>query len=110
MKEGNCIAVRLCARFPGWKIKARTGYLVLDIAAPVARDPLEFGQTKETVLSIQEVFQEVNSSMFSDSMQISTPPKDLLFRAEMLTSAGDKPLRVLSLGKIQTWCPFHYCR
>ena len=93
-----------------WKIKARTGYLVLDIAAPVARDPLEFGQTKETVLSIQEVFQEVNSSILPDSMQISTPPKELLFRAEMLTSAGDKPLRVLSLGKTQRWCPFHYCR
>ena len=110
MKDGNCIAVRLCARFAGWKIKARTGYLVLDIAAPVARDPLEFGQTKETVLSIQEVFQEVNSSILPDSMQISTPPKELLFRAEMLTSAGDKPLRVLSLGKTQRWCPFHYCR
>ncbi|KAJ4243526.1 hypothetical protein NW757_011165 [Fusarium falciforme] len=97
LEDGNCIAVRLCARFAGWKIKARTGYLVLDIAAPVARDPLEFGQTKETVLSIQEVFQEVNSSILPDSMQISTPPKELLFRAEMLTSAGDKPLRVLSL-------------
>ncbi|EMT71987.1 acyl transferase/acyl hydrolase/lysophospholipase [Fusarium oxysporum II5] len=97
LEEGNVIAVRLCARFQAWQIKARTGYLVLDIGAPVPRKALQYGQTKQTVLSIQEVFDEVNSTILPNSMQISAPPSDLLFRAEMLTSASEKPLRVLSL-------------
>lgn len=63
------------------------------------RKALQYGQTKQTVLSIQEVFDEVNSTILPNSMQISAPPSDLLFRAEMLTSASEKPLRVLSLGK-----------
>jgi hypothetical protein len=64
----------------------------------VPRKALQYGQTKQTVLSIQEVFDEVNTSILPNSMQISAPPSDLLFRAEMLTTAGEKPLRVLSLG------------
>ncbi|KAM5343873.1 hypothetical protein ACJ41O_012410 [Fusarium nematophilum] len=97
LEEGNVIAVRLCARFMNWQIKARTGYLVIGIAAPVAREPLQYGQTKDSVLSIQQVFREVNNSLLPESMQVSSAPGDLLFRAEMLTSAGDRPLRVLSL-------------
>ncbi|KAI7759009.1 hypothetical protein LZL87_010004 [Fusarium oxysporum] len=73
LEEGNVIAVRLCARFQAWQIKARTGYLVLDIGAPV------------------------NTTILPNSVQISSPPSNLLFRAEMLTSAGEKPLLVLSL-------------
>jgi hypothetical protein len=30
-QAGNVIAVRLCARFAGWKISARNGHLVIDI-------------------------------------------------------------------------------
>ncbi|KAG7409935.1 Calcium-independent phospholipase A2-gamma [Fusarium oxysporum f. sp. rapae] len=40
LEEGNVIAVRLCARFQAWQIKARTGYLVLDIGAPAGEKPL----------------------------------------------------------------------
>ncbi|TQV94394.1 hypothetical protein V2A60_002576 [Cordyceps javanica] len=32
LEPGNVIAVRLCARFPGWEIFATNGYLVIDIA------------------------------------------------------------------------------
>ncbi|RSL54058.1 hypothetical protein CEP51_014774 [Fusarium floridanum] len=31
LEAGNVIGVRLCARFPGWKISARNGHLVIDI-------------------------------------------------------------------------------
>ncbi|KAL3601140.1 hypothetical protein FPOAC2_05395 [Fusarium poae] len=31
LEAGNVIAVRLCARFAGWKISARNGHLVIDI-------------------------------------------------------------------------------
>ncbi|KAF4977237.1 hypothetical protein FZEAL_6220 [Fusarium zealandicum] len=98
LEKGNVIAVRLCARFEAWKIKVRTGYLIIEIGAPVSRDSLGYGETKKTVLGIQEVFDEVNSSISPKSTPISTASQDLLFRAEMLVSAGDKPLRVLSLG------------
>jgi len=46
---------------------------------------------------VQEAFLEVNNSLLPDPMQIHTVP-DELFTAEMLTSAGARPLRVLSLG------------
>jgi hypothetical protein len=34
MQDGNVIAVRLCARFPGWHIYAKTGYLLFGVGAP----------------------------------------------------------------------------
>jgi hypothetical protein len=46
---------------------------------------------------VQEAFQEVNSSLLPDPMQLPAV-SDKLFSAEMLTSAGARPLRVLSLG------------
>ncbi|KAL1857625.1 hypothetical protein Daus18300_010265 [Diaporthe australafricana] len=63
----------------------------------VTRDPLRFGQTKNAVLGIQDVFREINNQLVPDDMLLSTPPKDMLFRAEMLTSVNDDPIRVLSL-------------
>lgn len=33
-KEGDIIAVRLCARFKAWQIKSRAGFLVFDIGRP----------------------------------------------------------------------------
>lgn len=30
-QKDNVIAVRLCARFPGWEIWAKNGHLVIDI-------------------------------------------------------------------------------
>ncbi|CAI4216176.1 unnamed protein product [Parascedosporium putredinis] len=98
LEDGNVLGIRLCARFQNWEIVAKKGYLLFNIASAMTRDPLRYGQTKDTIMSIQEVFQEVNSSIFPESMQISTPDNALLFRAEMLTSVGERPLRVLSLG------------
>lgn len=64
----------------------------------VTRDPRWFGQTKNAVLSIQSVFNEINSQVLPDEKLLPTPPKEMLFRAEMFTSANKRPLRVLSLG------------
>ena len=31
LKDGNVIGVRLCSRFQGWEIRARNGYLLIDV-------------------------------------------------------------------------------
>lgn len=31
LEDGNVIAVRLCARFMGWKLFAQNGYLVMEL-------------------------------------------------------------------------------
>lgn len=61
------------------------------------RKPLEYGQVVSNVQAVQDVFQEVNSSLLVDSLQISGIP-DGLFRAEMINTSNDRLLRVLSLG------------
>ncbi|KAK3995228.1 acyl transferase/acyl hydrolase/lysophospholipase [Cladorrhinum sp. PSN332] len=96
MEDGNVIAVRLCARFQGWEIWAQNGYLVLELGPKVKRASLEYGSVVTEVKSIQSIFEEVNSSLFPESMQISGVPNSL-FKAEMLTSHNGTPLRVLSL-------------
>ncbi|UNI22755.1 hypothetical protein JDV02_008616 [Purpureocillium takamizusanense] len=94
--DGNVIAVRLCARFTGWSIAARKGYLTMEIDTDdIERDPPPaYGEIVSKIENIQAVFREVNSSIQAGFMP--TLP-DALHTAQLLSTGAERPLRVLSL-------------
>ncbi|KND90485.1 Calcium-independent phospholipase A2-gamma [Tolypocladium ophioglossoides CBS 100239] len=96
LEDGNVIAVRLCARFRGWEIHVRGGYLTFDFGREeVDREPPPpYGEIVSKVEGMQAVLNEVNTSIQS-GFQPSLP--EGLYRAELLSTGGGRPLRVLSL-------------
>ncbi|KAK0713548.1 acyl transferase/acyl hydrolase/lysophospholipase [Lasiosphaeria miniovina] len=96
LEPGNVIAVRLAARFLGWAVYSRKGYLEIEIGEEVERKKLNYGQIVSTVNTVQEVFQDINSIMQPETMQISRV-SSALFMAGMMSGQDKPPLRVLSL-------------
>ncbi|KAJ9497139.1 hypothetical protein H2202_007295 [Exophiala xenobiotica] len=94
--DGNVIAVRLCARFAGWHIWAKRGYLVMDIGAPVKREPLSYGQIVYQTKAVQEAFLEVNNALQVEPTHVGIVHREL-FSAQVLSTASNPPLRVLAL-------------
>lgn len=95
LSPGNVIGVRLCARFPGWSIMVKSGFLVVELGPKIAeRTVPEFKSIVDGVKAIQDVISEVNAQ----TNVAFTPAKVKgLSLAETFTSLGDRPLRVLSL-------------
>ena len=98
LEDDNVIAVRLCARFQGWEMNVQGGYLKIEIGEEVERPPIHFREVINSVQAVQNVFQEINSVLVEDSMQISTLPNQF-FTATMMQGHDKRPLRLLSLGK-----------
>jgi len=97
LEDDNVIAVRLCARFRGWKMSVQGGYLKIEIGEKVEREALGFSQVVTSVHTVQNIFQEVNSALVEEGMQIQDLPKSF-FTANMMLGSDKRPLRVLSLG------------
>ncbi|KAK2051650.1 FabD/lysophospholipase-like protein [Colletotrichum caudatum] len=88
--DGNVIAVRLCARFPGWAIFARNGNLLINIPKPP-----QYGDVVAETRRIHDMFTRVN--LQAGHSFIPKLP-ETAFRADSLeVGSGDRPLRVLSL-------------
>ncbi|KAF8522563.1 acyl transferase/acyl hydrolase/lysophospholipase [Hysterangium stoloniferum] len=97
LEPNDVIGVRLCARFPGWRILARTGYLVFDLGDKPVKHPQAAGDFKtvlNNVIAIQDIFDITNSKIHA-----AFPPDRPagLQVAESYSTASEKPLRVLSL-------------
>ncbi|KAF5980102.1 calcium-independent phospholipase A2-gamma [Fusarium bulbicola] len=98
VQEQNVIAVRGCSRFSGWKLVAKQRYLVVELGAPVEREPLSFGTIAAKVLNTLEAFNDVNELSFPDLEEFPSVPATV-FRADRMgtEAANERPLRVLSL-------------
>ncbi|KAK6003120.1 hypothetical protein QM012_000965 [Aureobasidium pullulans] len=91
----DSLAVRICARFAGWQIFARTAYLVVDLGP--ARDdlaPPPYAEIVSQVKSIHETIAEVNNSLTSSGLTPSLPAG--FYRADNFQPTNAAPLRVLS--------------
>lgn len=97
LEDDNVIAVRLCARFCGWKMSVQGGYLKIKIGEKVEREALGFGQVVTSIHKVQNIFQKINSALLGKGMQIQNLPKPF-FTANMMLGSDKCPLRVLSLG------------
>ncbi|KAK0707393.1 acyl transferase/acyl hydrolase/lysophospholipase [Lasiosphaeris hirsuta] len=94
LEDGNVIAVRLAVRFAAWEIHARSGYLKIELGETIEREPLSYGNVVSSINAVQNIFQEVNSSM--QTMEIAQVSQDF-FTAGRMGSSEKAPLRVLSL-------------
>ncbi|GAB1202606.1 hypothetical protein APSETT445_001225 [Aspergillus pseudonomiae] len=90
---GNVIAIRICARFKMWAIRALKGYLAVQISKePATYEPARFERFKY----LQNALQELNEKNDTD-YDLETPP----MRADGFDAANEKPLRVLCLGRLR---------
>ncbi|KAF3003991.1 hypothetical protein E8E14_007678 [Neopestalotiopsis sp. 37M] len=93
IEDGNVLGVRLCARYSGWKIYAKRGYLRIDIGGkPIEREPLNYGGGVSDIKSIYDTIQEINKS--NDAAFLSALP-NTVFQAGVFGDGG--PVRALSL-------------
>ncbi|KAK7705080.1 hypothetical protein SLS57_010192 [Botryosphaeria dothidea] len=95
LEEGNVLAIRLCARFRGWIISAKNGYLAVDISSDtVGRDPLGYKKVVSEINRIDGALDGVNGLM---KYEFKPSLPDRLFQAGAISRGdGDPPLRVLS--------------
>ncbi|OGM46186.1 hypothetical protein ABOM_004865 [Aspergillus bombycis] len=104
LEVGNVIAIRICARFRRWAIRAQRGYLALQISKePAIYEPPKFGQFKY----FQNALQELNDKSDTD-YPLPTPS----MRADGFDAANQKPLRVLCLdgGGVRGLSSLHILR
>lgn len=95
IEDGNVLAVRLCARYSGWKIYAKRGYLRIEIGEkPVDREPLNYGGAVSDIKCINDTIQDINAS--NKAAFLPSLP-DTVFQAGAFDEGG--PVRALSLGK-----------
>ncbi|OTB01835.1 hypothetical protein M426DRAFT_265564 [Hypoxylon sp. CI-4A] len=67
LEGGNVIAVQLCARFPGWKIHAKNGHLVVDIGddnnpVPITPIPINTDEPIPPRRNVEMWYEEVKTS------------------------------------------------
>ncbi|KAE8316851.1 acyl transferase/acyl hydrolase/lysophospholipase [Aspergillus transmontanensis] len=86
---GNVIAIRIAARFRGWALLARTGYLAVEIdKEPAKLEAPRFGKFEY----IQNALQELNDKNETKFSYEATP-----VRADGFDADRERSLRVLSL-------------
>lgn len=114
-KTGNVIAVRLCARFPAWEITTRKGYLAVELKdktrkifrtflqghphlqTAIEHKVVDYKPHVESITKIQTIIESVNS-IITPAFQPEFGPEILV--ANSFSEADERPLRVLSLGKV----------
>ncbi|TFK32671.1 acyl transferase/acyl hydrolase/lysophospholipase [Crucibulum laeve] len=95
LSPGNVIGIRLCARFPGWEIMAKSGYLVVELGPKLGKRTVpEFKAIVHDINAMQELISEANAQF---TVAFTPSPVQGLRKAETYTSVGERPLRVLSL-------------
>lgn len=105
LEPGDVIAVRVCARFPGWANYAKSGRLVIRISNEGKYVPpksnKQIAEFVEGRRSLQQQLWDYYQSLAVDG---APPPysatTELLLRgprADMMVGAGEAPLRLLSL-------------
>ncbi|THZ12493.1 hypothetical protein D6C89_10792 [Aureobasidium pullulans] len=95
IQPGDSIAVRICARFGGWQIFAKTAYLVVDLGP--ARDdlaPPPYAEIVSQVKNIHETIAEVNNALTESDVTAGLPAG--FFRADVFQPTDAAPLRMLS--------------
>ncbi|KAF8068911.1 hypothetical protein FPV67DRAFT_1096496 [Lyophyllum atratum] len=106
---GNALAVRVCARFPGWENHASEGRLILRTSdkgrrAQRSQDKSEVNDLKTINEQTSKVEESLNAYL-DDATPGGAPPaysilRGLLskgpLRADQATQAGEPPLRLLS--------------
>ncbi|KAF7540964.1 hypothetical protein G7054_g961 [Neopestalotiopsis clavispora] len=93
IEHGNVLAVRLCARYSGWQIYAKRGYLRIEIGEKrVDREPLNYGEAISDIKCINDAIQEINKS--NNAAFLPLLP-DTVFQAGVLGDGG--PVRALAL-------------
>lgn len=93
---GNVIAVRVCARYPGWCLYGRAACLVLDMGSPTAAEqPPSYQQVVEDTIALQQMLNCINSSNNAYRPTINAAWD----RADTFSGKKKQPLLVLSLGK-----------
>ncbi|KAK0640201.1 Calcium-independent phospholipase A2-gamma [Lasiodiplodia hormozganensis] len=95
LEARNVIAVRICARFLGWKIFAANGYLLFDISdREVNRRSIKYGPIIDRITTIDETLQRVNKDM---GVGLLPPISPAVKTANVIEKGGNEPpLRVLS--------------
>ncbi|THY67593.1 hypothetical protein D6C94_10581 [Aureobasidium pullulans] len=111
---GDSIAVRICARFGGWQIFAKTAYLVVDLGPargkyrlPVSvlfilkylsytddLAPPPYAEIVSQVKNIHETIAEVNNALTESNVTAGLPAG--FFRADVFQPTDAAPLRMLS--------------
>ncbi|THW78202.1 hypothetical protein D6D18_09738 [Aureobasidium pullulans] len=91
IQPGDSIAVRICARFGGWQIFAKTAYLVVDLGP--ARDdlaPPPYAEIVSQVKNIHETIAEVNNALTESDVTAGLPAG--FFRADVFQPTDAAPL------------------
>ncbi|KAI1761318.1 acyl transferase/acyl hydrolase/lysophospholipase [Hypoxylon sp. FL1150] len=99
LKAGDVVAVRLCARFPGWEIHAREGKLIFDLFKNrVPREAPHYETYVEGIKAMDDIFNEINEVTQPKEMQPYIPRfAATTFRADAFSTVDEPPLRILSL-------------
>ncbi|KAL0258036.1 hypothetical protein SLS55_007207 [Diplodia seriata] len=96
LEPGNVIAVRLCARFAGWEIYAKNGYLAVDIGdESFERKSVHYGPIVSKLNKIDETLREVNQ--VTNSAFLPSLPNGIDTAQLIEKGANERSLRVLSL-------------
>ncbi|GME65109.1 FabD/lysophospholipase-like protein [Neofusicoccum parvum] len=107
LKPGNCIAVRICARFPGWAIYVKSGLLVLEIGnEPTQRKHVPMGDAEKTVYEIRMIdktIQKVNN--YTQSTFKTALPGVVYNIDEIKRGQDEDALRVLCLAVMKQVSP-----
>ncbi|KAF3388415.1 Phospholipase A I [Penicillium rolfsii] len=106
LEPGNVLAVRVCARFPGWELYGKDAYLIFDVGDETDLDPPPaYSSVLQQMMSVQQTLDEVNdlklkaSDQKIDKQSAAFKPQiplDLT-RADAFAGRDERPLRVLSL-------------
>ncbi|KAI1176857.1 acyl transferase/acyl hydrolase/lysophospholipase [Nemania sp. FL0916] len=99
LQEGDFIVVRLCARFSGWALFAKSGVLRIEkSSSPVLRSPPDYRSTLDGIIAAHAIISEMqNAAQHRDSSLLLTSLPKSFYLAETFETNDEPPLRVLSL-------------
>lgn len=96
-QEGNVVAVRACACYPGWELYARNARLVLEIGEHANNEPPpSYEAVAETTEKVLTLLNAKNIENHAYTPIVKTVPG----RADTYDGKGKDPLLVLSLGMV----------
>ncbi|KAK4140617.1 FabD/lysophospholipase-like protein [Dichotomopilus funicola] len=99
LKEGDFIAVRLCARFEAWKLLARNGELRIGQSQDkIFRAEVDHRPALNAIISAHKFMSSIQSSVQPDKAAQPFPSLPTTLKTAMtFAPTEDRPLRVLSL-------------
>ncbi|KAF4555209.1 Hypothetical protein D9617_3g022810 [Elsinoe fawcettii] len=110
LRDGDVIVVRVCSRFAQRGIFVQGGFLRVEIGEKhIVHEAPRYSDIVSEIKNIHEALQEINAST-NVAFQPKLPPT--LFRADVLSTGGEPPIRVLSLdgGGVRGLASLHLLR